>query len=175
MAISSQASRWILCVGSSLTVAALAPDITNDTKRKSCNYLQLSSSVSIARQPVLTRLLHQWGEQPDPSRPACQGHLGGGGEREHAGARLQMQSCTSGWAERLGKADLCRLEAGAQFPSIYLQPSEAGHYSRPQQEGLIGSSVWLGHAEGLAKQQLHLGQVPIPGPPASLWAHEQGC
>lgn len=59
---------------------SLAAGITNDAKRKSSNYLQLSLSAYIASRCVLTRLLYQRSEEPNlkqhPSCSGCQGHLG---------------------------------------------------------------------------------------------------
>lgn len=87
--------------------SSLAVGSTNDAKRKSSNYLQVSLSAYIASECVLTRLLYQCSEKlhlkQHPSCCGCQGHMG----------RLCRQSCAKGctlpWRDPLVyRQRLCR-------------------------------------------------------------------
>lgn len=70
----------ISCLSHPSQPHSLAVGTTNDAKRKSSNYLQLSLSAYTASERVLTRLLYWSREKPDlkqhPSCWGCRGHLG---------------------------------------------------------------------------------------------------
>lgn len=102
--------------------SSLAVGSTNDAKRKSSNYLQVSLSAYIASECVLTRLLYQCSEElhlkQHPSCCGCRGHMG----------RLCRQpcakDCTLPWRDPLVYGQrLCRTRTttGDNSLIIYLK------------------------------------------------------